>query len=58
MHDSVSFAQRLSRKDFFITTLIFNLSIFIGPYRKQIELRYKNWAFFFISFNSKFVSIL
>ena len=36
----------------------FNLSIFIGPNRKQSELRYKNWDFFFILFNNKFVSIL
>ena len=27
----------------------FNLSIFIGSYRKQSELRYKNWALFFTS---------
>ena len=33
MHDSVGFAQRLSRKDFFYHNSNFNLSIFIGPYR-------------------------
>ena len=36
----------------------FNLSIFICSYRKQIALRYKNWAFFFFLSNTKFVSIL
>ena len=46
---------RLSCSDFFQHNSNFNLSIFIGSYRKQIELRYKIWIFSFFLFQNKFV---